>query len=55
MTAMIAEAFDKGNCVIMPDLDESSSQYDIDIWNTSNPKEYKIRPGTMKVHQMADR
>jgi hypothetical protein len=43
MSAMAAEAFDKGHFVIVPDLDDSSSQHDIDMWNTSDPKEYKIR------------
>lgn len=35
--------FDKGLFIIVPDVDKSASQHDIDAWNASEPKEYKIR------------
>lgn len=36
------ERFDQGLFVLVPDID-STSQHSVDIWNASDPKEYKIR------------
>jgi HNH endonuclease len=37
------ERFDKGLFVIVPDINDSSSQIETNRWNNSNPREYKIR------------
>jgi len=43
MSTRAEERFDKGLFVIVPDVNDPASQHDIDKWNASEPKEYKIR------------